>query len=617
MSALLGPLLDPLYEGSGSSDQVPGKFDCALNGRVFMYDTRYMSQSPPAFRRSSVPLLKVQQDSSGVTSERSLNPEDLARAAAESWHHGAGQTFFDRPESDPYRFRSSKGIDPWAKGKIQLLPATSLFASSAAANLHLAPTSTRLYYLDDTAVKYDDDLSGAPSSMTGSPGNVWKSITTNGYDVWATDGTNIYHWVRGDTAVGAAYNAQDVDLLVWVRGKGRLMGALNTGGTRSVFNITGAGAPTDIAPSIISADFTWVGFAEGKGVILGAGYQGDKSLVFRWGIKSDGTGLDAAVPALADGLPDGEVIRSIYSYQSFVVLGTDVGVRFCTVDDEGNLILGALIELDAAVRCFEGQGPDIWFGWTNCDSVSTGLGRIHPQFVTDEGVPAYASDLMATAQGNVVSVCTFLGRRVFTVSGVGVYVESTDLVTEGSIDSGLITHGLPDAKEAIYLTVSHDQLDGTVEAFLAADGGSFTSLGTSSEEDSVEKTLSAGEQRGTSFEIRITLDRAALATAGPVLTRWTLESNFAPGRGEIFVVFLLLREEIVDRVGGKRNVDVLAEYQALLEMTQSGAPIAYLDAGGLQTAFLDDYDFYIEKATARFFEGTFAARLRRPRRRII
>jgi hypothetical protein len=34
-----------------------------------------------------------------------------------------------------------------------------------------------------------------------------------------------------------------------------------------------------------------------------------------------------------------------------------------------------------------------------------------------------------------------------------------------------------------------------------------------------------------------------------VLTRWTLESNFAPGRGEVLVVYLLLHDSIKDRNG--------------------------------------------------------------------
>jgi hypothetical protein len=61
---------------------------------------------------------------------------------------------------------------------------------------------------------------------------------------------------------------------------------------------------------------------------------------------------------------------------------------------------------------------------------------------------------------------------------------------------------------------------------------------------------------------------------------------------------------------------VKAEYEALLDMERSGSPIAYQDASGAATVFLDDHDFYIENTTRTFFEGAFAARLRRPRRRV-
>lgn len=617
MSLLAAPLASPLYEGtSGTSSEVPSRFDLAIDGLVWMLDEKFMGEDTQ-MKRGSVALYKPQSDQSGQVSEASLNPEDLARAAQESWHRGAGQTYLDRPDSDPYRFRSSKGVDVLSdRWKAPMLPATERFLQSANTNLHLAPTSTRLYFLDGTAVKYDDDLSGAPSSMTGAPGTTWATIATNGYDVWAADGANIYHWVRGDTAVGAAWSAADCDLLVWVRGKGRLMGAHDD----AVFNITTAAASyTDIGPSTISADFRWVGFAEGPSCIYGAGYEGDKSNIFRWGIKTDGTGLDVAVPALVDGLPDGEIVRSIYSYGGVVVIGTDDGFRLAIpANTAGDLKVGPLVELDVAVRCFEGQRSHIFGGWTNFDGTSTGLVRINPaQLLDDDLVPAYASDLMATAQGTVLSICTFLGKRVFTVSGAGVYVESVNLTTDAWLRTGLITHGLPDPKVGMHLIVNHEQLEGTVSASVATNGGTFQDIGSSSSQGETTRVLNVGQSKGDTFEVELVPARSSTdTTAGPVLTRLTFESNPAPGRGEMFWVYLLNFDEVKDRNNNTFRMDTYARYRAVADMVNDGEQVTFQDGGGSVSVFVDDFELLEEKTTSSFYDGTIAVKLRRTRRRV-
>lgn len=612
---IAAPLAHPFFEGtSGTSTEVPARFDCAIDGLPFMFDTKYMGERPQ-MKRGSVALYKPQQDSSGQVSEASLNPEDLARASQESWHRGAGQTFLDRPESDTYRFRSSKGVDPWTRWRLSLLPDTDVFAASANTNLQLAATSTRLFWIDGTAVKYDDDLTGSAASMTGAPGGTWSSIASNGFDVWATDGSNIYHWDRTATAVGASWSAADCDLLVWVRGKGRLMGAHD----HEAYNITaGAASYTDIGPDVVSTDFRWVGFADGPSCIYGAGYQGDKSLIFRWGIKTDGTGLDVAVPALIDGLPDGEIIRSIYSYGGVVVLGTDDGFRFALPqNDAGDLKVGPLVDLGVAVRCFEGQGRHIWFGWTNYDDDSTGLGRIDPTQLTADMVPAYASDLMVDGQGAVLSVCTFAGKRVFAGSGLGIVVEAEELVSAGWLRSGLITHGLPDPKVGMYAILNHDELDGSVDVSVSVDGAAFGPIGASSTDGETTRVLNVGKKRGETFELEIAPSRSATdPTVGPAVSRWTFESNPAPGRGEIFWVYLLNFDVVKDRGGRDYAMNTAARYQAVLDIEHDGRPVNYQDAGGAITVFVDDHELLQEKATSTFFDGTIALRLRRPRRRV-
>jgi hypothetical protein len=94
-----------------------------------------------------------------------------------------------------------------------------------------------------------------------------------------------------------------------------------------------------------------------------------------------------------------------------------------TADSDGNLVSGPLINTGTSVTSFSGNDRFVWFNWTNFDATSTGLGRLDLGVFISSNQPAYASDLMVTAQGTVSSVNTINGRPVFVVIGSGIYVE--------------------------------------------------------------------------------------------------------------------------------------------------------------------------------------------------
>lgn len=608
--SLARPIASPFYSGAGLSAEVPGKWDCALNGHTFMIDWKNTYTGVGRFTRQSISLLKPQQDTSGNVSESSLNPEEFARRAAESWHHGAGQTHLDRADSDPYRFRTSKGVDVWTKWGVSLLGATTAKRASANTNLQLVPVGSYLYGADGNEVYSTTDMTTWTSRDVhdGEGAQSVKSLATDGATVYAALGSNGIH-----SSAAPADFAHWSDLSCTLVGfvKGRLMAANGT----AIYNVIASGA----APSALltlGTGFTWVGFAEGPSAIYAAGYRGDKSLIYRTSVKADGTALD--VPVVAGELPDGEIVRSIQGYLGYLLVGTDKGVRLLTLDANGDVSgSGRIIPTSAAVLCMEPQDRFVWYGLTNYDSVSTGLGRVDLGAFTDTLTPAYATDLMATGQGAVLSVVTFGTLRVFAVSGVGFYAETTDKVASGTIESGLVSYGLPDTKVAITLDVRYQPLDGTVDAALAADDGSYVTLGSDSTADSTSLTVSAGEARAETFEVRLTLTRAATATLGPTATRWTLEANPAPGRGEYWDLPLLLFETVTTAKGAPAHVDVAAEKAALKSMEALGEPITYQDGEGSSVVFLDDHDFLTDSYTTRrdAFNGTFVARLRRPRRR--
>lgn len=611
------PWRTPYNEGGGSSTLVPHPWDCAIGGRTFMFDTAYFGREQ--MTRSSIKLLKPQQDS-GSISEESLNPADGIRAAITSWHHGAGQAFLDREESDPYRFRSSKGFDPWTRHKLSLLPDTDQKVSSAQTNLALQPAGSRLYLTNNQTLSFTTDVTAdTPSftTVTSTPASAITGIASDGYTVWTAFGANgIYDTNTGASAAASRTTGTVGGPLGYV--KGRLMAA----NTNSIYNVTSLSGAAAALPTPLfqhpNTDFRWVGFAEGRSVLYAAGYSGDKSRVYKTSIKADGTALD--IPTVAGELPDGEIIRSIGSYLGFVFCGTDRGVWICEQDESGNLTVNKVVDLSAACYCFEGQGDFVWFGWTNYDSTSTGLGRMDLKSDTKGAnvlTPAYASDLMATAQGAVLSVCTFQNIRVFAVSGNGIHGEATTKVASAQILSGQITHGLADQKVALTTTLTTEPLDGTVAVAISGDEGAYLTLGTSSVDESTSQAFSAGSLAAEAFELRLTAARdSGTTTQGPVVTRVTLESNAAPGRGE-WIRWPLLMRDVLNVGGSDRAFDVQDAIYFLTDLETSGVPTTAQDVLGSATVTLEDHDFIIEGWTEKrdAYVGTFLASFRRPRRR--
>lgn len=596
-----GLLNQPLYGGSGSSTEVVGVFDIAINGRGYFLDTAHEAFKA-GFR--SIELLRQQADSGDRPSERSLSPEELWRRSQDGWHKGAGQRYFDDEDADPFRFYTSKGIDPWTRGEINLLHATDEKLSSSAGNLLLMPVGSYLYTLDGTALKRTASItvdSPTWTTITGTPG-ASTSITSDGYNVWTAHGASgVYATTRG-AASTSSYNALVCTLLSFV--KGRLMAA----NANVIYNITSGSTPSALFTHA-NTDFAWVDFAEGNSHIYAAGYSGDKSEIYKIGIKQDGSGLDQG--SIAGQLPDGEIVRTIYGYLGkFLLIGTDQGIRLATPDAQGNLTLGALIETGMAVRCFEGQGRFVWFGWSNYDSGSTGLGRLDLSIFTDENVPAYASDLMVSTQGNVLSVVTFQDVRVFTINAVGVYAEDTPLVSSGTLETGKISYGLPDKKTALFTDIRHEPLAGSVAVSLSTNDGTYVTIGESSV---IGTTGPAGgpfptnQARGEWFELKLTLNRSSVSTStGPTLQRLTLEGYPSPHRSMSVMVPILLHEKVTsDR--STYQYAVLEHREFLEGLVDLGETVNYQELGSSYTAIPSDFQFqrYRKTKNREAWQGTF------------
>jgi hypothetical protein len=399
----------------------------------------------------------------------------------------------------------------------------------------MAVAGARLYISEGQVTKFCTTIGGAFTTVTGTHASAVSALVSTGFRllIGCTDG--IY---RTNTGISTAekWSALVPAALDYV--KGRVMASVGASIYNVVDDLGGAGIPYAAPAALFThpdSNFAWVGFAGGPTSqhIYAAGFSGDKSLIYKVPLKDDGTGLDA--PIVAAQLPDGEIVRSIGEYVGFLLIGTDRGVRFATASDGGDLTLGALLETGSAVRCFEGQGPHVWFGWEDYNALltagatalSSGLGRLSlEEFASSDNLaPAYATDLMSTVDGAVQAVVTFAGRRCFAVSAEGFFAESaTVLASVGLVRSGLIDYRIPDDKVAMYVTVHHQSEDGgSHRVGLAVDGGAEVELSTHSTED--ERFL-AGEARGKSFEWAVALLRdSGDTTQGPTVQAVVLEAE--------------------------------------------------------------------------------------------
>ena len=399
--------------------------------------------------------------------------------------------------------------------------------------------------------------------MTGTAASNIYSLTSDGYNVFYSYANGDIDQTNAGISTSSAYiTGIEAGLMAYV--KGRLMVAGQGADKRKIWNITTPAGSTANNPGALythpSTNWAWVGFAAGQTHIYAAGYSGNISLVYKTQIKADGTSLD--IPTAAAELPQGEIITSIYGYLGYIVLGTTTGFRFCSTDGDGNLVIGPLIEIGGGVNTFAGIGKYIYSAWSNYDSTSTGIGRMDISVFISTNQPAYASDLMATAQGTIVSIHEFNNKPLFTVSGVGVFTpHATNLVSSGYLTSGIYRWGVPDAKFVPKLDVRTLPLVGSITMSIASDGGDYDSFPVFNTAGAKEKTFDGLEERIFEAEIKLTLTQAT-ATTGPTLTRWMARAYAAPLRSQIFSVPILIHQKL--NINGREYWQVVDNEMALL-----------------------------------------------------
>lgn len=582
----------PLYTGSPVTSEVPGEQPIALGGHPYVLE-------PSLYQRITVERFRNPYSQSQEPGEADLSFKGAWKRSAERWNHGMGQDFWDQYDSDRARFRLSKGIDVWSavagefnQNRAQLLHDTRNIRSSANTNLVLLSVNTIMYVADGQQVYKCTDPTGATPTFTsvvihnGEAATTVNDLTTNGTVVWAALGVNGIHQTTVGATTSTHFSAFAATACQYANG--RLLAA----NLNQLVEIDAAGVSTTILTHA-NTSFVWTNIVGAPNGIYAGGNAGDRAELYFIGLKADHS-LD--VPRYAATLPDGETLNTMFFYNGVMLIATSRGLRLATVTSADGLSYGSVVKVTNGIRCLEPQAEFCWFGWTNYDSGSTGLGRASLAAFTGDLVPAYSTDLMATAQGTVTSVVTYGPYRYFAVAGAGVFAEFANLVSSGTIQSGWINFSTTEKKVSVSVDVRHEPLAGSIGVSMTQETGAVSGVGTSATQASLgpDTPMASDPISSESFELTFTFTRSGSdATLGPILRWWIFRALITPWRPDEIHIPIILRTgvEVTDFGDGHQVwFDPLAEWLFLKNLESTGAPVTYQEGTQSYVGYIEQVE---------------------------
>jgi hypothetical protein len=553
-----------------------------------------IDQKANTFTRGFEPRVRDSVDQSTTPGEAAINPQGLWRRGESSWHLGAGQKYADTADAQDYRFYTSQGVDPWTKGQLTLLKGVAESLDSANTNLPMAVTDTRVYVVDGQTLKYSTNPFAATPTWTtatvGLPtGLTPRDITSDGKNVYltyagTTSAYGLWKYTSADVASNVAYG-HEFGYVDFVKGYFIVTG-FGANGNDLYYSPVGNVAAHDYEHPI--AGWQWIGSASGPNAIYIAGFLGDRGAIYKVTISTAGV---LQTPVVALDLPDGEIPTHLGSYLNGVLIGTNKGVRYATADNNGDLTVGPFIATGANVNQFSAESNFVWFTWSNFAAGSSGLGRMDLSTFVSPNLPAYASDLMAPVAGTVTSVVTFNSKRLFSVSGQGVYAETTSFVETGYLDTGTYRWGIPDRKFVAKFDTRTAPLYGTVTPYISSDGGAFTAMTAHTTSLATESVATGPQAKFIEAQFKLELDRGSTTTA-PTVTRWMARAYASPARSQVFRVPILMHRSQTVK-GIEYYFDVDDEMARLRDLVTNPRVVNYQENTETFSVVVEDLEFQV------------------------
>lgn len=609
------------------------------------------------YRRTTVPTLREQRDTSSEPGEQSVDSQFWLRSQTD-WSYGAGQTYFDINESNRGRFSSSSGVDVWTKGQISLLPMCESKNNAKTYTNVIAKVFRRtsndtdyMYVANGNVLEYSTNFSAADGSVT------WNTVTALASpqtitDI-ASDGNRIY------IAYGSSRVTAETD--IGVTDQPATLGSLNPDYLRIVggrlFGIDGGNiAEYDYGAAKVSSSLDSTLLGGGLWVTVCAGPVG-----FYAASNTAGTGAISFIsigatdglleePQQVAELPRGEEINDMISYGGILALATSKGLRIAAIDaGSGSVTYGPVIDDVGEVFSLVADERFVWFGGGSGKTYRADLSRF-----TESLVPAWAEDLVsvkdATSGGadaspsNVTHVARSGGGTYFVDSANGVQgpMSTGQLVATGTMTVGDVKWNSQFDKilRTIEIRSAPSSIVAALQTWGDADvewadadefwvgqtatvGGSVTATVTNDENYSVTTGTLANKtptnvaalvpELSEAFKIQLNLTRDSTVTAGPQLESWKIQAFPAPTRVDEIIVPIILKTRVATSRGRGTAAayDTKAEYDALRTAMTEKKVITYQEGSRSDTAVIDQIAMSAEKLSddGDWWEGVCTLRL--------
>ena len=530
---------------------------------------------------------KERIDQSSTAGEQSLSNWWLRSAT--SWHHGAGERFYDSNASDQFRFYESNNIDVWNVGEIKLLPKTTQL-STTAITAKPATVNNGAFYIQSGNVFYYNGSTNASTSTSLATSVTAQVISSDGNSaiVGASDGiysvstsmtvTKLWSKPNGVTT----FTVQAIGFV-----KDRIVIGVKEDTTQCVvyeLSRFPTSTPTTIGNTeerytFKDSNLVWESVGELNSAIIVGYTLGAISRVLSFSIDLASPLASIKDPIVIAELPRGETLHQIRTYlNEYVVMATTSGLRVGEQSTDGLSFTYGPLNVVGDVKDIAFNNRYIYATRNYAINAIKGLWRVDLGQAVDNGY-AYAADL-GTDSADIVGVC-FIGTtaRKFIVGASGVWTEhATELCTSGTISSGLIRWGTAENKQPVSLAVRTEGTGGTIGFSVANQDGASTGIDSIPLTGSTDFQLSASLQPSDHFEITLTLTRSSTtASVGPSVEEWQCRALPAPLRSRTLTIPLLCYEEERDSNGVTRVSTPWERISYLERIEQNGGAVLYQD----------------------------------------
>lgn len=468
-------------------------YDVSINNLGFVLKSN--SDSP--YRRETAQYKKDQFDNSNEPGEQTLTGWWMRSQT--SWHHGAGIRYYEPAvdETNAYKFYDSRGVDVWTKGEIGLLkdsfhmyPTTGTAAGQIVATATKYNTTECLVTGDALGILRRVKYNGNSASTT-SNGSIYQytpldsghnSGATDSFISITTDGTYYYAMCSRAIHRGSVDGTTSADVVIkhgtnlafgkstvkYVKGylfatdANFVCQIPDPAGIAGVNHNTGADI-TGVANKMkhLNDQWRWTSITGGMSHVFMAGYAGGLSEI--WKVPFDDTGLTIAVDlpnaSVVAQLPFGEIVNTIEAYLSYLLIGTNKGVRVATINADGTITYGPLLyDGNYPVTGFVTNGTYVYASTTAPGTIEHAvIVRIDLSVPFDDGTFPYAYDF--EYESDEISAATgvfMLDQRLIIVTneaGNGELVgqHTTNNRTSGWLETGYIRYGTVEPKHFKYI----------------------------------------------------------------------------------------------------------------------------------------------------------------------